>query len=73
MFPRSLLLLFSLMGCSLYKLHTSFGIHELAFFLAYDPLEFLYFELATEQGTLKVKQSHLLLSWGSTLGALKRQ
>lgn len=67
MFPRSFLLLLCLLGCSLYKLHASLDICQSPFFLAYESLELLYFKLATEQGILKIKQGHLLLSWGNAL------
>lgn len=67
MFPSSFLLVLSLLGCSLHQLHASLAISQLAFFLAYQPLELLYFKLAAEQGTLKVKQGHLLLSRSNAL------
>lgn len=71
MLPRSLFLLFRLAGRGLDELYTSLGVGQLAFLLSDGPLELLYFQLAAEQSTLQVKQSHLLLSWGS-LGALKK-
>lgn len=71
-FPRSFLLLLSLLCCSLDKLHASLDVSQLQLFLAQQPLELLDFELAAEQGTLKIKQGHLLLTWGTALRALKR-
>lgn len=66
-FPRSFLLLLSLLGCSLDELHASLDISQLQLFLAQQPLELLDFKLAAEQGTLKIKQGYLLLTWGTAL------
>lgn len=67
MLPSSLLLLLPLLCCSLYELHAPLAVSQLAFLLAYQPLELLYFKLAAEESALKIKQSHLLLSRGNAL------
>lgn len=72
MFPRSLFLLLSLLCCCSLTNRTH-RLHQPAAALFVTALWASGLSKLAAEYTLKIKQSHLLLSWGSTSEALKRE